>query len=87
MYYPNKIYVSEYKGTSSFDGVEVHRVIVTVGSDIETVREHVKEKIGIDVPPMWLMNCTHPILYTSNGSKPLEKQVKILSNHHYHNYK
>ena len=69
MEYPNKIYVSEYKGLDSF-GYKSHFVIVVVASDKTVAKEYIKEKIGIDVEPVWLMGAVHPTLYIQDGSKP-----------------
>jgi|688.fasta_scaffold00478_86 hypothetical protein len=80
----NKIYVSEYKGEGSFPDYKSHFVIVTAADSIETCREWVKDIIGIDVEPTWLMNSEYPTLYTSDSYKPLPKQAKILYNGNFH---
>jgi len=86
MVLPNKIYVCEYKGPNDFDG-QSHFVIVVAASDMQTARDFVKETIGIDEYPVWLMNAGYPTIYNSNGSKPLDRQAKILSNCNFHTYK
>ena len=83
MEYPNKIYVSDYKGPNSFGG-QCHFSVVVAASDINTVKQHVKEKIGIDVDPIWLMNAVYPTIYVSNGSVPKSVQAKILANNSFH---
>ncbi len=85
MNYPNKIYVSEYKGENEFGG-NSHFVITLVASDNETARKYVKDTIGFDAEPIWLMNAVFPTLYTSNGERPLPVQAKILSNNNFHTY-
>lgn len=88
MNYPNKIFVCEYKGTSGVDeickDVLSHFVIVVVAPNSVMAKEHVKEQIGFESEPIWLMGAVHPTLYNSFGTKPLDKQVKILSNNNYH---
>jgi hypothetical protein len=83
MNYPNKIYLSEYKGDSDM-GYKSHFVIVTAASDSETARDYVKKLIGFDTQPIWLMNAVYPTIYISDGSKPEPVQVRILSNNNYH---
>lgn len=83
MNYPNKIFVSEYKGSNPFGG-QSHFSVVVAASDINTAKQHVKEKIGIDVDPVWLMNAVYPTIYVSNGSVPKPVQAKILSNDTFH---
>jgi hypothetical protein len=85
MEYPNKIYVSEYKG-GDFVGGTFHFVIVVAASDIDTAKQYVFEKIGITVNPVWLMHSKYPIIYSSDGSVPLSTQAKILYNGNYHTY-
>lgn len=85
MHYPNKIYVIEYKGDNDYNG-KSHFSIVVAASDSQTAREYVKEKIGIDDEPTWLMNAVYPTIYTSNGNQQLNIQAKILSNHNFHIY-
>jgi hypothetical protein len=80
---PNKIYVSEYKGKDSFDK-DCHFVIVVAASDMNTAKKHVKELIGIDVEPTWLMGAVYHTIYNSTGNVPLTEQAKILSNNNYH---
>jgi hypothetical protein len=83
MDYPNKIYVSEYNGENGMFG-NVHFVIVVAASSLEVAKSHVKEKIGIDIEPTWLMNGVHPTIYVSNGSVSQEIQAKILFNGNAH---
>ncbi len=85
MEYPNKIYVSEYKGESSFEG-KSHFVIVVAASDYKTAREYVNKLIGIDVDLRWLMNGQFPTIYTINGARPIPIQAKILYNGNYHTW-
>ena len=82
----NKIYICEWKGENQFGG-KSHFCIVVAASDIETARSYVKEKIGIDVSPTWLMGAEHETMYNTSGNKPLDIQAKILfnSNCHTHN--
>jgi len=61
-----------------------HFVIVVAASSIEIARNHVKEKIGIDVEPTWLMGAVYPTIYVSNGSVPQYIQAKILYNGNMH---
>lgn len=82
---PNKIYVSEYTGDNPLGG-KSHFVIVTAASDSDTAQKYVKEKIGFDAAPIWLMSVTYPTIYASNGSVPENIQAKILSNSSYHSY-
>ena len=86
MEYPNKIYVCEFKGSNNFSG-ESHFVIVIAASDIDTAKQYVKEKIGFDSEPIWLMGAVYPTIYVQNGSKPERVQAKILSNNNFHTYK
>lgn len=79
----NKIYVVEYKGDNALGGTS-YFVIVIAASSILIAREHVKEQIGIDVQPVWLMNATYPIIYVSDGSIPKKIQAKILYNGNCH---
>jgi len=83
--YPNKIYVCEYKGDNCFNG-ESHFVVIVAASDSETAKKHVKEKIGFDCEPLWLMNAGYPTIYNTFGRTPLNVQVQILSNHTFHTY-
>ena len=75
----NKIYTSEYKGDNMFSGTS-HFVIVVAASSPAVAQKYVKDKIGIDVQPTWLMNATYPTIYVSNGSIPEPIQAKILYN-------
>lgn len=86
MNYPNKIYTCEYSGDNCFDG-KSHFLIVVAASSSEVAKAHVKERIGFDCVPTWLMNAVYPTIYTSNGTKPEDVQVKILSNNTFHTYK
>jgi hypothetical protein len=83
MEYPNKIYICEYTGKNSFDKMS-HFVITVAASDADTARQYVKDKIGIDTTPTWLMNAVHPTIWSSSGNIPAPIQVKILSNNRYH---
>jgi hypothetical protein len=83
MEYPNKIYICEYTGLNSFDKMS-HFVITVAASDAATAKQYVKEKIGFDSNPVWLMGAVHPTIWTSNGNIPAPVQVKILSNNRYH---
>jgi hypothetical protein len=85
MDYPNKIFVCEYKGTrGEFKDVLIHSVIVVVAPNSETAKEYVKEQIGFEAEPVWLINALYPTIYDNNGNKPLDKQVKILSNNKFY---
>ena len=86
--FPNKIYVSEYKGDNDFKG-KSHFVIVVAAINSDVARKYVKEMIGFDVEPTWLMNAGYPTIYNCDGSKPCqpENQVKILSNNCFHTFK
>lgn len=75
----NKIFAIEYKGENPFGGIS-HFVIVVASSSREIARQYVKEKIGIDAEPIWLMNATYPTIYTSDGSVPANVQATILYN-------
>lgn len=81
--YPNKIYVCEYKGDNQFNG-KSHFVVVVAASSSEVAKVHVKEKIGFDCEPKWLMNAGYQTIYNQFGNKPLDVQVKILSNNTFH---
>lgn len=83
MEFPNKIYVSEYKGETDF-GYQSHFIIITAASSSQVAREYVNNMIGFDVEPTWLMNAAYPTIYISDGSKPHPIQVKILSNNNFH---
>lgn len=80
---PNHIYVCEYKGKNDFGG-KSHFVITVAASDSDTAKDYVKEKIGFDCIPIWLMNAEYPTIYTSNGSVPEKIQAKILMNCNFH---
>jgi hypothetical protein len=79
----NKIFVSEYGGEGVFSKTS-HFVIVVAASNSIVAKQYVKEKIGIEVEPVWLMNASYPVIYTQNGSTPLELQAKILYNGNSH---
>lgn len=79
MNYPNRIYTFEYSGQTGW-GDECHKVVVVAASDMAVARTHVKDQIGIDVSPTWLMGAVFPKIYVSDGSVPKKVQVKILSN-------
>lgn len=81
--YPNKIYVCEYKGDNHFNG-KSHFVVVVAASSSEIAKAHVKKQIGIDTNPLLLLNAGYPTLYNQLGNKPLDVQVKILSNNTFH---
>jgi hypothetical protein len=83
MDHPNKIYTLEYKGKNSFDG-KSHFVIVIAASSIEVAKEYVKNQIGIDVEPTWLMSAVYPTIWSSARSVPLTIQAKILYNGSFH---
>lgn len=83
MEYPNKIYVCEYSGDNHFNG-KSHFVVVVAASSSEIAKVHVKQLIGFDCQPVLLLNAVYPTLYTSNGLKPLDVQVRILSNNTFH---
>jgi len=85
MEYPNKIFVCEFSGDNNFLG-KSHFTIVVAASSSEIAKAHVKEKIGFDSEPVWLMNAVYPTIYNSIGNKPLNVQVKILSNTHFHTH-
>ena len=80
---PNKIYTLEYKGENQFKGTS-HFVVVVAASSIEVAKVYVKDKIGIDVEPTWLMSAVYPTIYMSDGSIPRKIQAKILYNGHFH---
>ena len=80
----NNIYISEYKGEGGFPDLMSHFVIVSAADSIETCRKEVKNLIGIDVQPTWLMNSSYTNIYTSDGSKLENIQFKILYNGNYH---
>jgi predicted mannosyl-3-phosphoglycerate phosphatase (HAD superfamily) len=79
----NNIYVTEYKGENQFKG-KSHFVIVIAASNSEIAKTYIKEKIGIDVEPTWLMNASYPTIYIQDGSKPADIQAKILYNGNFH---
>jgi len=79
----NKIYTSEYKGDNMISGTS-HFVIVVAASSPAVAQKYVKDKIGIDVQPTWLMNATYPTIYVSDGSIPEPIQAKILYNGNCH---
>ena len=70
----NNIYVIEYENNSR------HFVIVVAASNHEVARQYVKELIGINEDPTWLMNAKYPIIYSSDGSIANPIQAKILYN-------
>jgi len=74
---PNKIFVFEYKSENH------HFVIVVAADKKETARKYVKEKLGADLEPVWLMNTGYPTIYEQNGMKPEKIQAKILYNGHF----
>jgi hypothetical protein len=81
MEYPNKIFIIEGSEESVLGK---HNLIVTVAaSSSEVAREHVKELIGLDAEPTWLMNAGYLTIYrTEIGGRVTEKkiQAKILYN-------
>ena len=81
--YPNKIYTLEYKGKNRFNG-KSHFVIVVAASSISVAKSHVKEIIGFDAEPTWLMNAGYPTMWSQTGSVPLDIQAKILYNGSFH---
>jgi hypothetical protein len=83
MEYPNKIYVSEYNGANPYGG-QSHFVVVVAASSRDVAKQYVKEMIGFDVEPTWLMNAVYPTIYSQTGNDPLDVQVKILSNNTQH---
>lgn len=80
--YPNKIYTLTEKVDR--DGVKSHFAIVVAASDKATARQFVKDTIGIDVEPIWLMNACYPTIWVSDGSEPAKIQAKLLSNMRMH---
>ena len=85
MDYPNKIYVSECETESTIVG-RSYFVITVAASSIDVAKNYVKNKIGIDTDPTWLMGAVYPTIYISDGSKPAELQAKILYNGNFHTY-
>ena len=83
MNYPNKIYVCEFSGDNNIMGTS-HFVVIVAASDSEVAKKHVKERIGFDCEPLWLMNAVYPTIYDTFGRTPLNVQVKILSNNTFH---
>jgi len=85
---PNKIYCVEYKGDHAKLGGTYHShfVIVVAASSIDVARQYVKEQIGIDEVPTWLMGSAYPTIWSQDGSVPLQVQAQILynGNHHVH---
>jgi len=81
--HPNKIYLSEYTGDNRLGG-QSHIVIVTAACDSDTAQKYVKEQIGFDAPPIWLMSATYPAIYVRDGSVPAPVQAKILSHSQFH---
>ena len=79
----NKIYTLEFKGENMIFGTS-HFVIVVAASSPAVAQKHVKDKIGIDVQPTWLMNATYSTIYVSDGSIPEPIQAKILYNGNCH---
>lgn len=75
---PNKIFVVEYTGSSMIGNT--YRQVVIAASNKQVAQKHVKNIIGIDVEPIWLMNATYPTIYVGDGSVPKEIQAKILYN-------
>lgn len=80
MEYPNKIYTLEFTVNSTFNTMKAHYVIVVAASSIELAKMHVKEQIGYETEPTWLMGAAYPTIYNSFGNEPLKEQVKILYN-------
>jgi len=83
MEYPNKIYVSEYKGENGIIG-QSHFVIVVAAENREVARNYVKNQIGFDADPVWLMNSVYPTIYSSDSQVRATPQVKILYNGNAH---
>lgn len=77
----NKIFVFE-SSIDEFD-YKCHRVIIVAASDRNVAIEYVKEKIGIDVNPTWLMGASYQTIYNQLGTEPINPQVKILSNNRF----
>lgn len=82
MNYQNKIYVVELTVESMLG--KSYFSITVAASDIELAKQYVKEKIGIEADPIWLMNAVYPTIYTSDGSRPAPVQAKILFNANCH---
>lgn len=82
----NKIYVIEYKGPNYFDG-NSHFVIVVAAENASLAQEYVKNKIGINLEPVLLLNAAYPTIYTQDGNSPEPIQAKILYNGNCHFYK
>lgn len=82
MEYPNKIYHFEYKGENSFGNI-CHFSVAVAASDAEVAKAYVKEKIGLSVEPVWLMDAVYPTIYSQTGNVPEKIQAKILYNSNY----
>ena len=79
----NKIYAIESKQYSMIESNSYYLIIVAaVNSNV--ARKYVKDKIGIDKEPTWLMNAWYPTIYTKNGNVPEPIQAKILYNGNCH---
>jgi len=79
----NKIYAIESKQYSMIESNSYYLIIVAaVNSDV--ARKYVKDKIGIDKEPIWLINAWYPTIYTKNGNVPEPIQAKILYNGNCH---
>lgn len=81
----NKIYAIESKEDVSIIGKSYYLIIVAaVNSDV--ARQYVKDKIGIDQEPTWLMNAWYPTIYTQSGkgTEPIQAKILYNGNCHFH---
>jgi len=84
MMYPNKIFTSEVVIDKNIFGGKSHFVITVAAQNAIVAKQYVKEKIGIDVEPQWIMNAAYPTIYNQTGSTPLAVQAKIIGNNTFH---
>lgn len=77
MDYPNKVYVSEFKGKNSMNSFS-HLVIIIAASSTEVAKQYIWDKVGYKLEPVWLMNTVYPTIWDQSGRNPEPIQAKIL---------
>lgn len=82
----NKIYAIESKKDSTINNGKSYFLIIVTAINSEVARQYVKDKIGIDKEPTWLMNAWYPTIYTQsgNGTEPIQAKILYNGNCHFH---
>jgi hypothetical protein len=80
----NKIFICEATIDVNIFGGKSHFVITVAASNAVVAKQYVKDEIGIDAEPTWLMSASYPTIYNQTGTTPKSIQAKILSNCTFH---